>query len=276
MFDLFKKKEDNSRTAVLDRAGAVQKQLRVKRPKTAPADFGKSFKFAENTLTPAAVRHSTDGELFFERNVNRSTKLLSQERFNHPQPHEPSSSKAVLTEELSPLPVRPTLGGPPVPNRSLSATSCEIRNPFRSDTSDTVTTISTSRTSSFAGAALPVQRTVPTWFPEQTEGTMDPRPHKAAIFTNPAAGLGITTDPFSDEGPGAEDSDLSTTPTTPTTPSSVHSTMQEQDMRTAQKRRRWSFLKSPKQSAQDFLQVHIPSGTLSPPMRPRHAFWSRA
>ena len=222
--------------------------------------------------------------LSFQRPLLESAELL-------PQPSEPSGMQASQFKDLPPLPSRPTLGGPPVLDRSLSAASCELRNPFRSNTSDTVTTISMSRASSFGDAALPVRRTVPIWFPEQTEGAVDPPSHKAAIFTNAALGLDTAADPFSDDSSGNEDAELSTTPTTT---SSAHSDMQEvcdctlciplqfssfeqQDMRpNTQKRSRWSFLKSPKQSAQDFLQVHIPSGTLSPPARHRHSFWSRA
>ncbi len=119
-------------------------------------------------------------------------------------PYERSTSQTALDKELPALPSRPTLRRP-VSDRSLSATSCELRNPFRSDTSDSVTTVSMSRASSFVEAVTPVQRTVLKQFPEQIEGTMDHLPHKAAIFTIPAHGLGIS----SGDSSGTEHSVLS-------------------------------------------------------------------
>ncbi len=91
--------------------------------------------------------------------------------------------------------------------------SCELRNPFRSDTSDSVSTVSMSRASSIAEAVTPVQRTVLTQFPEQIDGNMDHLPHKATMFTIPAHGLGILADPSSTESSGAEHLTLSTVPT---------------------------------------------------------------
>ncbi|TFK90408.1 hypothetical protein K466DRAFT_596945 [Polyporus arcularius HHB13444] len=127
-----------------------------------------------------------------------------------------------------------------------------------------------SRASSIAEAVTPVQRTVLTQFPEQIDGNMDHLPHKATMFTIPAHGLGILADPSSTESSGAEHLTLSTVPTA----SSIDPVVEDSRPVTP-KRGRWSFLKSPKHSAQDFLQVHIPSGVFSPPTRHRQAFWSR-
>ncbi|KAI0721562.1 hypothetical protein C8T65DRAFT_630377 [Cerioporus squamosus] len=261
MFDLFKKKEDDGQAEGLteNRVGKT-----VGRPKTAPVTFGASPKLADNVTASTIVnRHSADEGL-----ISRYTLKRSPEPLTHL--NESTSSQFPSNKDLPPLPSRPTLGGPPVSDRSLSEASCELRNPFRSNTSDSINTTSMSRTSSFAEAAIPVQRMVPTLFPEQTDGIMDPLPHKAAIFTSHAHGLGIFPDPFPDESSGPEDRSVSTTPII----SFIHS--HTEDSTRTPKRSRWSFLKSPKHSAQDFLQVHIPSGVFSPPTRQRHSFWSRA
>ncbi|RDX48355.1 hypothetical protein OH76DRAFT_1404944 [Lentinus brumalis] len=257
MFELFKKEDFSKAVLRKERVGK-----NVKRPKTAPAAFSATPKSTEDLMADTAVgRHSADGGSVSQHSLHGSPKPLRN-------PYERSTSQTALDIELPALPSRPTLRRP-VSDRSLSATSCELRNPFRSDTSDSVTTVSMSRASSFVEAVTPVQRTVLTQFPEQIEGTMAHLPHKAAIFTIPAHGLGIS----SGDSSGTEHPVLSTM----LTASSIDSVadVAEASGSVTPKRGRWSFLKSPKHSAQDFLQVHIPSGVFSPPTRDRQPFWSR-
>lgn len=175
-----------------------------------------------------------------------------------------------------------------------SSSGMELRNPFRSDTNESMASMGrTDSFDSFADTGVPVHRTVRAFRPAHTIADAGHAPQKAAIFTTTGREpqvspltVNATSDPFADS-PAASQSTL---PVVSTAGSPV--TREETTVRPYMPRllyvnsqyvqsqrpisRRWSILRSPKRASQDFLQVKIPTGLMSPVRESRLAFWSKA
>ncbi|KAI0708976.1 hypothetical protein C8Q76DRAFT_859167 [Earliella scabrosa] len=258
MFERVFKKRDDASYSDLSRRSRVDKRA-SRRPKTAPSSFSS---IPERDATPSPRdRRSLQEESF------RVTRSDSRHGFYIARGAEHSRSSTAIETRRPQLEENEHASRPSI-NRSASSASCEIRNPFRSrsNTTESVPTVTMSRSPTRESSVEAVQRMVPTYHARRIDGAASPAPHKAAIFTRSTVDT-RQLDPFTDDN--SEDS------ASPTTPSAESFSPPRP---VASKRHPWSFLRSPKPSSNEFLKVNIPSGMFSPPTirEQRHSFWSRA
>lgn len=182
-----------------------------------------------------------------------------------------------------------------IPQRRESS-GMELRNPFRNDTNESMASMGrTDSFDSFADTGVPVHRTVRAFRPAHIAADGSHAPQKAAIFTTEAAGrepqvspltVNATSDPFVDS-PVASQCTIPVVSTagSPAPPEESTVRLYMRGLlyvysQTVQSQRpisrRWSLLRSPKRASQDFLQVKIPTGLMSPVRESRLAFWSKA
>ena len=88
-------------------------------------------------------------------------------------------------------------------DRNISSASCAIRNPFRTQSTDSIGSVDQSWESA-AEIVEPVQRTVPSHLPKRRVAPINGSPYKASIIT--------TLDPFVDAEDSSSESDSPTTP----------------------------------------------------------------
>ncbi|KAI0637187.1 hypothetical protein C8Q77DRAFT_1155042 [Trametes polyzona] len=287
MFDrVFGKKEEPTYTTLARRA-RVDKQkaaeyAAARRPRTAPASSG-TASAADSNETNRTLPHRRslgDGSMSPHR------AMAEPLRFSSPEPLAPFSFLPPPTQPLSPEAENPA---PPSPTRHVSPcprmvpqrreSSVEIRNPFRSDTADSVGSMGrTESFDSFADTGVPVHRTVRAFRPAQTMGDASHIPHKAAIFTAesttsrlqaPPSTVNAVSDPFTD-------SHVASQPPSPSVSVASSPVPRDQTSSPRLMSRPWSLLRSPKRESQDFLQVKIPTGIMSPVRESRLSFWSKA
>ncbi|OJT08864.1 hypothetical protein TRAPUB_215 [Trametes pubescens] len=284
MFErVFKKKDsldEQGSYSELARRSRVAKQKAAehssRRPRTAPSpsDFNASDRlivhrhsFDDESMSP---HHTTPEPLRFS-----SPEVLAPFSFAPPTVH-PQSLRPVQRPPSAPQLENPC---PRMMLQRRSSSGMELRNPFRSDTNESMASMGrTDSFDSFADTGVPVHRTVRAFRPAHIIADASHAPQKAAIFTTEAAGrepqvspltVNATSDPFADS-PAASQSTLPVI-------STVGSPIPREET-TSQRpvSRRWSLLRSPKRTSQDFLQVKIPTGLMSPVRESRLSFWSKA
>ncbi|KAI0747917.1 hypothetical protein C8Q80DRAFT_1169071 [Daedaleopsis nitida] len=246
MFHRVFKKKGDAPCVELTRKSRVEKS---RRPRTAPSSTCSSPRWS-GTISPDS-RHSLPEGTICRRKLSRDHSVAEYDTLHAPSHSRNSITAAALDEYCC----------PPI-DRSASSVSCEIRNPFRSNTSESIQTVSMSRTTtrgSSIESGMLVQRAVPSYYATPIEGSLNPEPCRAAIFTRD---IQCTPEASYEECP--EDAASPIMPTTPT-----------EGPCQGGKRHHWSFMRSAKLSP-DFLRIHIPSGILSPPNREnRNSLWSR-
>ncbi|KAI0665012.1 hypothetical protein C8Q70DRAFT_1102066 [Cubamyces menziesii] len=174
--------------------------------------------------------------------------------------------------------VRTAPGDSPCPRMApqTPTLSNELRNPFRSNTSDSIASISrTTSLDSFADTGVPVHRMVRASRARIIEDAAH-LPQKAIICTTgaqlqvPPPTINAITDPFTD-------AHVASQPTSPSI-SRVNSPFSIDQPTTSPtpRHRKWSLLRSPKRGEQSLLNVNIPSGVMSPVRESRLTFWPKA
>ncbi|EIW60574.1 uncharacterized protein TRAVEDRAFT_70918 [Trametes versicolor FP-101664 SS1] len=281
MFErVFKKKDSSDEPpcsySELARRNRVAKaaEQSSRRPRTAP---GASDSNASDRLI--VHRHSFDDE-----SMSPHHTIPEPLRFSSPEILAPFSFTPPTIHPQSLQPAQRPPSAPPLDNpcprmmlQRRSSSGMELRNPFRSDTNESMASMGrTESFDSFADTGVPVHRTVRAFRPAHIIADAGHAPQKAAIFTTTGREpqvspltVNATSDPFADS-PAASQSTL---PVVSTAASPV-----PREETTSQRpiSRRWSLLRSPKRASQDFLQVKIPTGLMSPVRESRLAFWSKA
>ncbi|KAI0831087.1 hypothetical protein BC628DRAFT_1352204 [Trametes gibbosa] len=288
MFDnVFKKKEEPryvqlARQARVARQKAYREERKGKRPSTAPESSSTA-----PAASSAAANHSInyrrslgDESMFPHRAIPEPLRFSAPDVLEPfaflPPPAQSQSPPSSARASRTPL----NMADSPCPHMMPDhhTPSVELHNPFRSGTSESMT--STGRTESFdsfADTGVPIHRTVRTFRPTQTLADAKHTPQKAAIFTGettpahlqvPPTTTSVASDPFTDTHTTAGQSSSFSTGM-----ASTAATQKEPKTSTS---RRWSVLRSPKRASHDFLQVKIPTGIMSPVRESRLAFWSKA
>ncbi|KAI0336317.1 hypothetical protein GY45DRAFT_1429944 [Cubamyces sp. BRFM 1775] len=291
MFDRVFKKKDESNYSDLARRSRVDKHKAAdyvgKRPRTAPPSRNPSPPHADllsRAQNAANYRHSMG-------DAGMSPYYASPEPFQYVRTGISASSSTPISpptsshgwrprEDTAHIRTAPEASPCPRMAPQTPTPSNELRNPFRSNTSDSVASISrTASLDSFADTSVPVHRMVRASRAQVVEDAGH-QPQKAIICTAGAAGaqlqappptVNAITDPFTDAHAASQ----------PTSPSvsrvdSPFSIDQPTTSSPTPRHRKWSLLRSPKRNDQGFLHVNIPTGVMSPVRESRLAFWSKA
>ncbi|KAI0781144.1 hypothetical protein BD413DRAFT_22217 [Trametes elegans] len=304
MFDRVFKRKDEPTVAYteLARRSRVDKQKAAdyigRRPRTAPPSTNPALAAQQNHVTKPFQRHSLGDESAVPHRVppldTRFMRTIAPAGTNPSPPQmRPSSVKSMLPPPTHPSqtpltpptpPSNPSCHGLSAPRMvpSTPTSPPELHNPFRSGTNDSTPSMSRAgSTESFADTGVPVHRTVRAFRSAPTMGSAIHQPQKAAIFTAgaterqlevpPAATAPAMSDPFTD----AHACSQPASPSVSAVGTSSHPD-EPRTQRPSSRDRPWSILRSPKRGSQDFLQVQIPTGVMSPVRDSRHAFWSKA
>ncbi|KAI0361878.1 hypothetical protein OH77DRAFT_1068 [Trametes cingulata] len=281
MFDRVFKKKDESSYTDLTRRSRVDKAAEYagKRPRTAPASPNTtSYGETDKAAGLSKQRHSLGEGILSSHRATPEPFFEEPASFAFLPPPTPVSNEQM--NERTPRSSR-QWDDSPCPRMAPEAPtgSNELRNPFRSSTNDSISSVG--RTDSFeslADTGVPVHRTVRSFRPAQTIEDARHQPQKAAIFTVgvpdgpldvPSISTTTTSNPFTDthdaSAPASPTGGMSRSPLSTSGTTSPRSGS-----------RRWSLLRSPRRGSYDFLQVKIPTGLMSPVRESRLAFWSKA
>ncbi|KAH9901180.1 hypothetical protein C8Q73DRAFT_676993 [Cubamyces lactineus] len=289
MFDRMFKKKDESNYSDLARRSRVDKHKAFdyigRRPRTAPPSRNPSP--PQNDLLSRAqdtvyYRHSMgDASMSSHYAQSEPFRYMRPEasRMSSDTPASPPTSSHGWQPREDFTHVRTVQQPSPCPRMAPQTPthSNELRNPFRTNTSDSVGSISrTASLDSFADTGVPVHRMVRASRAQVVEDATH-LPQKAIICTTgaqvqaPPPSGNAFTDPFTDAHTASQpaspsisrvDSPFSIDQPTVSSPTPRH--------------RKRSLLRSPKQSDQGLLHVDIPTGVMSPVRESRLAFWSKA
>ncbi|TBU48009.1 hypothetical protein BD309DRAFT_392468 [Dichomitus squalens] len=186
-FNVFKKKQDAQHEAgftPLSRQKRVEKKSRRS---------GEKVRASTGTIElPSTAKEASE-----LRRCGGQTYIKSPKGTEQYDPFEPPREPATPYAAARPPSARPRI------DRNTTSVSCTIRNPFRSQSSESIDTIGQLSEWSTESVA-PIGRTVPSYLPKWGVTPIIGSPHKASITT--------TLDPFLD----AEDS--SSEPDSPATP----------------------------------------------------------
>ncbi|KAI8998829.1 hypothetical protein BD414DRAFT_135277 [Trametes punicea] len=285
MFDrvFSKKREENNRTD-LTRRNRIDKAAEYigRRPRTAPPSGAATPESAESSAAMHHRRSLGEHSISSYPKSGETFRYLSTERLASSSSFLPSA--AGRPASATALRSRAVFEDCPCPRMvpQSPAGTFELRNPFRSDTNDSFSTMGRSDSfDSFADTTVPVHRTVRASRPVEVTADASHNPQRAAIFTTATAGgqseqppwtATAITDPFTD----AHATSDSTSPPPQAMTNDATSSDEPMTQQPVSRIRRWSILRSPKRGSRDFLQVHIPTGVMSPVRESRLAFWSKA